>query len=489
MMGIGKPRFGLPGSKKALRVSFYEVSVERLESMLSLLDQKRQELLAEVAGVETSVRALYDSTEDVRLEFDDHFFFELDRKKDELTALRDQLDDLALKRKLVDDAYQERVLIEAQVRVLGTRQRVRIKDGIVSLLIFLVLAILGIEAGRVGAGGEGAKLKPVIVDGEFESVVVVEGGKGYEDAEAVPIHGLGGGGEAEFELTVESGRVVAVVVQPTSKGTGYEDTTKLLVRPLHSSRALYWFWLVDSLCCLVFLWNFRFERRCAASSRWYWRTHWIDFLTSIPLPPAQLLAQCNVSGTAAVRAGRALRLMRLFRALRALRLLLFLWRGLDRLAEVFDVRLMKKSLISAVIVMLAGAVLITVVGERGEDYHAVQGFFPGLWWSFTTLVTGGFGDIYNPETTGGRLLTVFLVIAGMVLIGVFTATLTTLLVGKENQKPVSAQSQMLDLLKTMNENSEGSGRQDGQRDVEERLADLEARVEALAPEEPPAESE
>ena len=42
------------------------------------------------------------------------------------------------------------------------------------------------------------------------------------------------------------------------------------------------------------------------------------------------------------------------------------------------------------------------------------------------MVTGGFGDIHNPLSSGGRLLTVLLVIAGMVLIGVFTATLTSI---------------------------------------------------------------
>ena len=55
-------------------------------------------------------------------------------------------------------------------------------------------------------------------------------------------------------------------------------------------------------------------------------------------------------------------------------------------------------------------------------------FIESLWWSFTTLVTGGFADIHNPSTMGGKILTVMLVIGGMVLVGVFTATLTSVLV-------------------------------------------------------------
>ena len=64
-----------------------------------------------------------------------------------------------------------------------------------------------------------------------------------------------------------------------------------------------------------------------------------------------------------------------------------------------------------------------------EKIHGGQGtFFESLWWSFTTLVTGGFADIHNPSTMGGKILTVMLVIGGMVLVGVFTATLTSVLV-------------------------------------------------------------
>ena len=47
-------------------------------------------------------------------------------------------------------------------------------------------------------------------------------------------------------------------------------------------------------------------------------------------------------------------------------------------------------------------------------------------------VTGGFADIHNPETMAGKVLTVVLVILGMVLVGIFTATLTTVMVGDED---------------------------------------------------------
>ncbi|MCP3691282.1 MAG: two pore domain potassium channel family protein, partial [Planctomycetaceae bacterium] len=83
----------------------------------------------------------------------------------------------------------------------------------------------------------------------------------------------------------------------------------------------------------------------------------------------------------------------------------------------------------------------------------------GIWWSFTTLVTGGFGDIHNPVTAPGRLLTVMLVITGMILVGVFTATLTSLYVGEESEELQRYQDEMNSRLNRMEETIQQLARQ------------------------------
>ena len=187
-----------------------------------------------------------------------------------------------------------------------------------------------------------------------------------------------------------------------------------------TSVIFYW---IDLSCCVIFLGNFFFELRLALSKRWYWRTHWIDFVTSIPFPPANAAAEGIRSGRA-VRLMKLLRLARFARALRAIRMVLFFWRGMDELTRVLDVRLMKRSLILCITVVALGAV--SIYGLEGQ-HKPVSSFWDSLWWSFTTTVTGGFGDLHNPVTQSGRLLTVFLVIIGMILVGIFTATLTTIM--------------------------------------------------------------
>ena len=80
--------------------------------------------------------------------------------------------------------------------------------------------------------------------------------------------------------------------------------------------------------------------------------------------------------------------------------------------------------------LIIGAVAIYYL-EGGAD--GVSNIMESIWWSFTTVVTGGFGDIYNPKTPVGRVLTVVLIIAGMILVGVFTATLTSVMVDESEE--------------------------------------------------------
>ena len=119
----------------------------------------------------------------------------------------------------------------------------------------------------------------------------------------------------------------------------------------------------------------------------------------------------------------------------------FIWRGLDQLTEIFDVKLMMKSLIYCLLVLIAGAVIIYYIeGDSGEA--GVSNIPESIWWSFTTVVTGGFGDIYNPQTATGRFLTTVLIVAGMILVGVFTATLTTIMV--DDSEDIEALKQEID---------------------------------------------
>ena len=178
----------------------------------------------------------------------------------------------------------------------------------------------------------------------------------------------------------------------------------------------------------------------------------------------------GTGGLGAIRAGRLLRLIRILRAVRILRMFLFLWRGMDHLSSIMDVKLLKRSLFYGLVAMIFGALLFMTF----EQVQVGKNFGSSLWWSFTTLVTGGFADIHNPTSIGGKVLTVMLVIGGMVLVGVFTATLTSVLVRDDDtwqQQDIDEQFRKLSNLEHLVEK------------IDQRLERLEGKKKKEKPEE------
>ena len=198
------------------------------------------------------------------------------------------------------------------------------------------------------------------------------------------------------------------------------------VNPNLSDTTLEQFFWIDASCCACFLANFFFDLSHADSKQWFWKRYFIDFITSIPVPQARTLRLFR-----GMRIIRLLRFARFLRFLRLLRVLLFFWRGFDHLSAMFNVRLMRKSLMYVCISLIAGAIAFQFFESSGGSMDE-SSMVTSLWWSFTTVVTGGFADIHNPETMAGKVLTVVLVILGMVLVGIFTATLTSVMVEDED---------------------------------------------------------
>jgi voltage-gated potassium channel len=58
------------------------------------------------------------------------------------------------------------------------------------------------------------------------------------------------------------------------------------------------------------------------------------------------------------------------------------------------------------------------------DGNIIQNFGTGIWWAFVTLTTTGYGDTY-PITTGGRIIGVLVMIGGIAVISVLTATISS----------------------------------------------------------------
>ncbi|MCV7153777.1 potassium channel family protein [Mycolicibacterium pyrenivorans] len=65
--------------------------------------------------------------------------------------------------------------------------------------------------------------------------------------------------------------------------------------------------------------------------------------------------------------------------------------------------------------------------ERSAPDATITNFGNAVWWSITTITTVGYGDMY-PVTVTGRVIAVLLMIGGISLIGVITATVASWIV-------------------------------------------------------------
>lgn len=79
--------------------------------------------------------------------------------------------------------------------------------------------------------------------------------------------------------------------------------------------------------------------------------------------------------------------------------------------------------IASIFVAYVAAVQVTI-SERGVEGSNIKNFGDGIWWAVTTVTTVGYGDRF-PVSTEGRLLAVLLMIAGISLVGVITASVAS----------------------------------------------------------------
>jgi voltage-gated potassium channel len=175
--------------------------------------------------------------------------------------------------------------------------------------------------------------------------------------------------------------------------------------------------LYDNVACVIFLIDFFLNLRGSKPKRAYFihQRGWLDLLGSIPsLGIFQLTA--------------LLRLARLSRLGRITRLL----RGQAGRDLVLDVLRNRSQYATFITILLAGIVLSvsSLVVLEAESRSPAANITTGgdaIWWGLVTITTVGYGDFY-PVTTLGRFTGVFVMFAGIGIIGALASILASLLV-------------------------------------------------------------
>lgn len=167
-----------------------------------------------------------------------------------------------------------------------------------------------------------------------------------------------------------------------------------------------------------------------------WLVFAIHYLVSLALAPARLswfLRHLHELVIVALPMLRPLRLLRLLTTLSVL----------HRVAGV--------ALRGRVVIYISGAsVLLVYIAalamydtERNHPDALITNFWDALWWAVVSITTVGYGDLY-PVTPTGRVIAIALMIYGIALLGVVTATLASWLIqqvaeeGDENAAATTA---------------------------------------------------
>lgn len=135
--------------------------------------------------------------------------------------------------------------------------------------------------------------------------------------------------------------------------------------------------------------------------------------------PAQLFDLAIVA-LPFLRPLRILRSARALQGLRASRLFAYIGSGTQHVREILKRRGLSYVLLVAVVVVFVSAGLVTAfeAHARGATIH---NFGDGLWWAIATVTTVGYGDKV-PVTGAGRAVAIALMLVGVAIFGVVTAS-------------------------------------------------------------------
>jgi voltage-gated potassium channel len=157
---------------------------------------------------------------------------------------------------------------------------------------------------------------------------------------------------------------------------------------------------------------------------------------------------------------RPLRVLRSVRLLRLLRLALLTGlaaKGLRETRNILRHRGLNWVLLIVLVLNLIAAAMVLEF-ERGNPDGNIASYPDALWWAVTTITTVGYGDRF-PMSTAGRGVAVVLMIAGIAMFGVITATIAAYFVEQKAEEDLAGR---LDQIMERLERIEGKLQSDEQ---------------------------
>jgi voltage-gated potassium channel len=181
-----------------------------------------------------------------------------------------------------------------------------------------------------------------------------------------------------------------------------------------------------------------------------WAAFAVEYLVKLYLSPSRrYFVRHHVVDLAVVVLPvlRPLRVLRLLRLLDLGRVGVVLANALGRARRLFTHRGLHFVLLAVLALVFACSALVLEF-ERHARGSNIHNYGQALWWAIVTVTTVGYGDKY-PVTAGGRGVAVVLMLVGIGLIGVLTATVASFFVQEAADAEKAALHERLDRIETM----------------------------------------
>jgi len=145
---------------------------------------------------------------------------------------------------------------------------------------------------------------------------------------------------------------------------------------------------------------------------------------------------------------RPLRLARLFRLVRLGRVVIVLGASLRRARAVLAHHGLQYVLLAVAVIVFASAALEVTFERHSGSPTAIHNFGEALWWAVVTVTTIGYGDKI-PMTGAGKFVAVALMLTGIGLVGVLTATVASFFVQQQHSEELGEMKEQLQEIREL----------------------------------------
>lgn len=189
---------------------------------------------------------------------------------------------------------------------------------------------------------------------------------------------------------------------------------------------------IDTGILIIFAFDYFTRLILSKNKHQFFRSNIIDLISIIPFN----------SVFQAARITRLLKFTRLFKLIKLLRIIVLL----TKFKKNTD-KFLKTNNFHYVIWF---TILTVIIGALGFSIIENKSFSDGLWWSFVTVTTVGYGDM-SPTTGIGRLLASLLMLIGIGFLGMLTGAISTFFINYQVSNRSLKENTIESIQKSLND--------------------------------------